>query len=177
MKVAVGSTNPLKVEGVKRAFLQYFDDVEVEGFKVESGVKDQPFNVEVVRGAMNRAFNAYRESYDFSVGVEAGLFSMKNTITGFLDFQVAVIYDGRKMSIGFGPGFEYPPMVVESVLGGYEVGKIMEKITGIRSIGKKYGAIHFLTKGKISRVDLTKIAVTMALIPWINKKLYRFLHR
>ena len=172
MRVAVGSINPTKVEGVKLAFEQYFNDVEIIPKDVDSGVPSQPFNDDVIRGAINRAINAF-ENCDYSVGIEAGLFTVNNTITGYMDFQVAVIYDGEKFTIGFGPGFEFPPSVVERALEGIEVGDMMEKITGIEKIGEKFGAIYYLTKGKISRIELTRLAVTMALIPRINKELYR----
>ncbi len=171
MKVVVGSTNPTKVEGVRLAFESYFESVEVVPKKVSSGVRPQPIGDEVIEGAINRAKNAYGDC-DFSVGVEAGLFPIKNTITGYVDFQVAVIYDGKRYSIGFGPGFEFPPFVVERALKGEEVGKVMEDFTGIEDIGKKVGAIHYLTKGKVSRVELTRMAVVMALIPWLNERLY-----
>ncbi len=171
MRVAVGSTNPTKVEGVKLAFESYFERVEVIPKKVNSGVSSQPIGDEVILGAINRARNAYGDC-DFSVGIEAGLFPFKNTITGYVDFQVAVIYDGEKYSLGFGPGFEFPPFVVENALRGMEVGRIMSNFTGIKDIGKRMGAIHYLTKGKVSRIDLTRIAVKMALIPWLNEKLY-----
>ena len=171
MKVAVGSTNPTKVEGVKRAFEEFFEDVEVVPKDVDSGVSAQPIGDEVIRGAVNRALKSYGDC-DFSVGVEAGLFPFERTITGYVDFQVAVIYNGSKYSIGFGPGFEFPPFVVERALRGEEVGKIMSEFTGIKEIGRKIGAIHYLTRGKVSRIDLTRIAVTMALIPWLNEELY-----
>ncbi len=172
MRVAVGSTNPTKVEGVKRAFEIFFKDVCVIPKSVKSGVRSQPIDDEVVEGAINRALNSYGNC-DFSVGVEAGLFRIKGAKTGYIDFQVAVIYDGKDYSIGFGPGFEFPPFVVDRALKGYEVGKIMSKITGIKDIGRRFGAIYYLTKGAVSRVDLTKIAVIMALIPWLNLDLYR----
>ena len=121
---------------------------------------------------MNRAKNAYSEEFDFSVGVEAGLFEFPHTLTGYIDFQVACIYDGEHYTIGFGPGFEYPPEVVRQVLEGKEVGKVMERLTGIESLGRKHGAIGFLTGNRVIRRDLTEIAVTMALIPWINRRLY-----
>ncbi|AGK60134.1 inosine/xanthosine triphosphatase [Archaeoglobus sulfaticallidus PM70-1] len=172
MRVVVGSRNPLKVEGVKQAFELYFDDVTVESRSVDSGVESQPFNNRTIEGAINRALNSYSEEFDFAVGVEAGLFSFKNTITGFIDFQVSAVYDGSRVSIGFGPGFEYPPFVVEEVLKGREVGDVMDELTGIKNLGEKTGAIYFLTKGKISRVDLTRISVINALIPWINREYY-----
>ena len=171
MRVAVGSTNPTKVEGVKQAFQTFFKDVVVIAKDVRSGVCSQPINEEVIEGAINRALNAYGEC-DFSVGVEAGLFKVDKTITGYIDFQVAVIYDGDKYSIGFGPGFEFPPFVVKRALKGEEVGKVMSEFTGVKDIGRKIGAIHYLTKGVVSRIDLTRIAVTMALIPWLNEELY-----
>lgn len=171
MKIIVGSLNPTKIEGVKRAFNQFFDDVVVEAVKVDSGVSNQPFNDDVVKGAINRAVNSFGDC-DFSVGVEAGLFSLKKTLTGYLDFQVAAIYNGSKLSIGFGPGFEYPPVVVEEVLKGKEVGEVMDEITGIDDLGEKTGAIYVLTRGVISRDELTRLAVTMALIPWINREMY-----
>jgi inosine/xanthosine triphosphatase len=172
VRVVVGSTNPTKIEGVKKAFLQYFGSVEVAGKEVDSNVSSQPFDDEVIRGAINRAKAAYSSEYDFSVGIEAGLFRMKSTITGFIDFQVAAIFDGEKISIGFGPGFEYPPQVVQSVLKGKEVGDVMDEITGIKDLGEKFGAIYVLTNGIISRSELSRIAVTMALIPFLNSHDY-----
>ncbi len=171
LRVAVGSKNPTKVEGVKRAFEQFFGEVEIIPKSVDSGVPPQPFDYDVVRGAINRALRAF-DDCDFGVGVEAGLFSIENTMTGYMDFQVAVIYNGKRFTIGFGPGFEFPPCVVREALKGREVGDVMEEITGIENIGERMGAIHYLTKGVISRVELTRIAVTMALIPWINGELY-----
>jgi len=172
MKVVVGSLNPTKIEGVRKAFKQYFEDVEVEGLSISSGVSSQPFNEDTVRGAINRALNAFSEEFDYSVGIEAGLFSFELTLTGYIDFQVAAIFDGDYVSIGFGPGFEYPPYVVRRVLKGTEVGDVMDELTGIKNLGEKTGAISYLTKGIIQRSELSRIAVTMALIPRINKELY-----
>ena len=171
MKVVVGSTNPTKVEGTKRAFEQFFGEVEIIPRPTDSGVPAQPFNQDVIRGAINRAVKSFHNC-DFSVGVEAGFFSFENTLTGYIDFQVAVVYNGDKFTIGFGPGFEFPPTVVMEALKGREVGNAMSELTGIENIGKKFGAVYYLTKGVISRAELTRIAVTMALIPWINRKIY-----
>ncbi len=171
MKVIVGSKNPAKLEGVKLAFSQFFD-VEVEGKEVDSGVSAQPFDNDTIKGAINRAVRAYEEGYDFGVGVEAGLFRNNFTLTGYLDIQVAAVYDGDRVCIGYGPGFEYPEKVLRSVLGGSEVGKVMEALTGIDELGKKQGAIGYLTRNVVTRSELTRIAVTMALIPFLNRSLY-----
>ncbi|AIY89782.1 inosine/xanthosine triphosphatase [Geoglobus acetivorans] len=173
MKIAVGTKNPAKIEGVKRAFEKFFHDVQVVPREGISGVSDQPFGAETIEGAVNRARNAYSEDLDFSVGIEAGLFELPFTLTGYIDFQVACVFDGEHYTIGFGPGFEYPPLVVREVLNGKEVGDVMEVLTGIENLGKKQGAIGFLTKNAITRSMLSEIAVTMALIPWLNREMYR----
>ncbi len=172
MRIVAGTKNPAKLEGVKRAFKKFFGEVEVVGKSVNPEVPPQPFNSETILGAINRAKKSYSEEFDFSVGVEAGLFKVENSLTGYVDFQVACVYDGERFTIGFGPGFEYPKKVVEEVLGGREVGEVMDEITGIENLGEKIGAIGFLTKEKVKRSDLTEIAVTMALIPWLNSELY-----
>ncbi len=173
MKIAAGTGNPAKIEGAKRAFEKFFHDVEIVPREVVSCVSDQPFGAEIIEGAVNRAKNAYSEEFDFSVGIEAGLFELPFTLTGYIDFQVACVYDGERYTIGFGPGFEYPPRVVREVLSGKEVGDVMEILTGIKSLGKKQGAIGFLTKNAVTRSMLSEIAVTMALIPWLNREMYR----
>ncbi len=173
IKVSVGSKNPAKICGVKSAFSKFFDDVSVEGVDVNSGVSNQPFDNETIRGAINRAIKAYKSgNYDFGVGVEAGLFRCYFAYTGYIDIQVAAVYNGDRVCIGFGPGFEYPEKVLRAVLGGSEVGKVMEHFTGIKDLGKKQGAIGYLTKNKIDRAKLTEIAVTMALIPFLNYEFY-----
>lgn len=171
MKVVVGSKNPTKVEGTRLAFQHFFGDVEVAGVEVPTQFR-QPFNEQVISGAIERALKSYSTEFDFSVGIEAGLLAVNHTLTGYMDFQVAVIYNGEKFTIGFGPGFEYPKEVVDRAKNGVEVGKTMEKISGIKDLGKKFGAVHYLSKGAISRTELSRIAVTMALIPWLNRDLY-----
>jgi len=173
VRVVVGSKNPAKLEGVERAFRRFFESVEVSGANTDSGVGKQPFGTETIFGAINRAKGAYSRDYDFSVGVEAGLFPMPETLTGYVDFQVACVYDGKLYTLGFGPGFEYPPDVVCQVRRGSEVGKVMERLSRIENLGEKHGSIGYLTRNSLKRRDLTEIAVTMALVPWINRALYK----
>ncbi|MCS7121287.1 MAG: inosine/xanthosine triphosphatase [Archaeoglobaceae archaeon] len=170
MKVAVGSKNPTKIEGVRKAFEEFFGKVDIHPFEVKTSIPLQPFNEQTILGAIERAKKCYKKDFNFSVGIEAGLFKVPYTSTGYMDFQVAAVYNGEKLSIGFGPGFEYPRKVVEEVLKGREVGKVMEEMTGIKNLGKKFGAIYYLSKGVVSRIELSRIAVIMALLPFISNK-------
>jgi len=85
MHVAVGSTNPVKVDAVRTAFGTAFeqnlgDALNVCGFDVPSGVADQPWGDDATRaGALNRAVSAaaafsaaHGRGPDFAVGLEGG---------------------------------------------------------------------------------------------------------
>ncbi|ADP76827.1 cytidyltransferase-related domain protein [Methanothermus fervidus DSM 2088] len=175
VKVVVGSKNPVKIQATKNIFKKIFKDREVvvDSKDVNSGVSPQPIGIEeTITGAINRAKNAYSQEYNFSVGIEAGLVEVPKTITGFMDIQWCAIYNGEKVTLGASAGFEYPPFVIKKVMEGKEVGEIMEKFTGIKNLGEKEGAISYLSKGLLDRVENTEQCVLTAMIPWINRDYY-----
>lgn len=171
MKVAVGSVNPVKAAAVQNVFGRIYENVTVEPRKVATGVPAQPFGSETIKGAMNRAKHAYKSGdYDYGVGIEAGLSDVEGYI---MDIQFCAIYDREGFTIGCGSGFEYPPAVLSEVLAGREVGDVMSEVSGIDDLGKKMGAIGYLSHGMLDRTQLTEQSVMMALIPRMNPKLYK----
>src|SRR5438552_1514894 len=84
----------------------------------------------------------------------------------------AVVGRAGHVTVGHGPGFTYPPRILESVKAGRTVGKAMARLTGIRGIGSKEGAIGYLTERRFDRDDLTESAVLMAMVPRIRRELY-----
>lgn len=40
MKIIMASKNPGKIEGTKKAFANYFDNIEIQGISVSSNVSD-----------------------------------------------------------------------------------------------------------------------------------------
>ncbi|MEM2365023.1 MAG: inosine/xanthosine triphosphatase [Candidatus Bathyarchaeia archaeon] len=177
MRVAVGSTNPVKIRATEKAFSRAFPGLEVIAFgiEVESGVPPQPLGEETIRGAMNRAAKALEKSgADFGVGIEAGLFPFPNTLTGYLELQWCAVRDrAGRASLGCGPGFEQPPAIIEEVIrGGRDVEEAIHIVFGIKGIGRREGAIGLLSKGLMDREELTESAVLMALIPILNEGLY-----
>jgi inosine/xanthosine triphosphatase len=172
MKIAVGSTNPVKIRAVENVFKRAYGEVAVEGVAAASGVPSQPFGEETVTGAINRAKSAYApEKFDLGVGIEAGLFKLSEAeIT--IDIQYCAIYDGSWLTLGCGSGFEYPSVVLGEVLSGKEVGDVMSRMAGVEGLGEKQGAIGYLSKGMLDRTQLTEQSVFMALIPRMNPSLY-----
>ncbi|MCJ7606590.1 MAG: inosine/xanthosine triphosphatase [Thermoplasmata archaeon] len=173
LRVAVGSSNPVKIGAVKSIFTQIYGYVVVEAVEPDLGLESQPREHITVEGAMKRArFAMERAHCDFGVGVEAGLFFNEH-LGRYLDVQYCAVVDANGyMTVGHGPGFQYPPAVVDAVTRGEAVGDVMARITGIEGIGRKSGSIGYLTDGMMDRTSLTEVAVLMSLVPRIRVELY-----
>ncbi len=167
MIVVVGSTNPVKVEATENAFSRAFnEDVEVRSVKVDSGVRSQPVDEEVMIGAMNRAKMAMKlVEADFSVGIEGGLFRLfgRYFCAGF----VVVMDRSGRVGTGTSGWFECPEPFIPKMLAGEELGEIMAEISGDHEIKRKIGAIGFFTRGAVSRSRLYEHGVLMALAKFI----------
>ncbi len=159
------------MKAVDRVLSRLFSKVEVRGKPVKSGVPAQPRGHQAIEGAVSRARQAIGNG-DFGVGIEAGLVNQGEGRPP-LDVQYCAITDGTgRITVGSGPGFEHPPSVLRMVGGGATVGEAMESLTGIKDIGRKEGAIGFLTEGMMDREGLTEAAVLMAMVPRIRRTLY-----
>jgi inosine/xanthosine triphosphatase/pantetheine-phosphate adenylyltransferase len=171
LQVFVGSDNPVKVASVRAVLRSLSFAARIRGLRVSSEVPDQPFDHDALRGAMNRARAALGEG-DFGIGIEAGLI-WSSDLSDYFDVQYCAVFDrAGRMTVGHGPGFAYPPKVVERVKAGETVAEAMARLTGIRDIGSKQGAIGFLTEGTLDRRRLTESAVLMAMVPRIRRDLY-----
>jgi inosine/xanthosine triphosphatase len=184
LRVYIGSKNKVKIAAAKNVFRKFFPKAEIilKGFEVESGVDDQPFNNDTIKGAINRAKAVSNiihdkkyclEKPDFAVGIEAGLIWNSKLKTHF-DVQYCAIIDKMgKVTLGHGSGFQYPESVITEVKNGRSIGEVMIDLTGISNIGSKKGAIGYLTKNMLDRTTLTEQAIIMALVPRIRKKFFK----
>ncbi len=165
MIVAVGSTNPVKIEAVRRAF-SLFWEVDVRGVDVESGVSKEPFGPNAMEGAKNRARNALRAlNADFGVGIEGGIFHLfgRYYCAGFVWIERK---DGAH-STGMSGWFECPKAFLPEMLRGRELGDLMARLSGNENIKREEGAIGFFTRGAVKRVDLYTHGTLMALARFI----------
>lgn len=169
----VASKNPVKLKATQNILGKIYSKIDVKAKHVDSGVPDQPIGLDItIQGAINRAKNASSEEFDLSVGIESGLLEVPHSITGYLDLQWCAIYDGEKTTLGVSAGFEYPPLVIEKVLEGMEVGDVMDEVTGVDKLGQKTGAVSHLSKGLLDRTGNTEQCVLMAMIPRMNEEFY-----
>jgi len=171
LRIGVGTDNPVKVRAVGRVMAALSFPARVRGVRVRTDVPEQPFGDEALQGALNRAKAAIGRG-DFGVGIEAGLV-WSPLLSDYFDVQyVAIVDRAGHVTVGHGPGFTYPPRVLENVKAGRTVGEAMERLTGVRGIGSKEGAIGHLTERRVDRDALTESAVLMAMVPRIRRELY-----
>ncbi len=170
--VCIGSENQVKINAVRNVFTKLFGRVQVKSMIVESKVPEQPMEKEVIEGATERAKAALTEGSDFGIGIEAGLF-WNDSVKKYFDVQYCAIIDkGKRITLGHGSGFSYPPGILELVKQGKTVGQAIEVKYDIKDVGKKKGAIGYLSKDFLDRTGLTEQAVLMAMIPRIRRELY-----
>ncbi|HBV74814.1 MULTISPECIES: inosine/xanthosine triphosphatase [Vibrio] len=171
IKVIVSSLNPAKIKAVESAFEAAFPDADFtfDGVSVSSEVPDQPMNDhETKLGALNRVKNAKLaiNNGDFYVGLEAG-------IEGNFTYAWMIIEDNcHNDSIKRGESrsacLMLPPVVLEKVRQGKELGHVMDEVFATDNIKQKGGAIGLLTHNQLTRSSVYHQALVLALIPFIN---------
>ena len=174
MKVLIATRNQGKIEGARRAFERYFEDVVIEGVSVSSGVGDQPVNEEICIGAKNRIKNLkqYCREHgmiaDLYVAIESGIHDF---FGDWVISNIAIIEDNENfVSIGSSASFPVPQQYVQKIIDtdfNEVMNAVFEKDDNRRNNG---GGIQLLTHNEISRIDLTEQAFIMALTRYINAK-------
>lgn len=175
MKILIGSKNPVKINGAKRAFERYYKDCEVIGVAVSSEVPEQPFNDDILLGARNRVKNLKQYALennieaDFFVSIEAGI---TDKFGFWLNINFAVVADNKGYeSIGTSEGFPIPKKHIEEIKKA-DLGAVMDKISNIENVKQKFGGVYVLTR-EITREDLTAHAFIMALTQFVNGEVWK----
>lgn len=177
MKVLIATKNGAKIEGAKRALESFFDNIEIAGIPTDSEVGEQPVNEEIYIGAKNRVKNL--KDYCKKNNIEANLYlSIESGITNLLGrwmiTNIAVIEDNDKFeTYGTSPSFPVPDKYVNDIIN-TDLSEVMNHVFGKDDERHtKGGAIQLLTNNKLSRIDLTKLAFTMALTKYVNGDTWR----
>jgi pantetheine-phosphate adenylyltransferase len=166
--LAVGSANPTKLKGVERVAKKIFKNFKIRGVEVSTKVSGQPFDDDTITGAVKRAKLAkLKLKADYGVGLESGLFRSERK---YFDCQVCAVYDGERATLGYSMAFEIPAEVAEEIKkSGKTMSEVFAKLSGISEIGKKRGAIGYLSRNLAERSDMTEQAFLCAMIPRMEK--------
>lgn len=172
--VAVGSTNPAKVEPVAEVLRELFGECRVRPVDVDSGVPAQPLSFEETReGAERRARGALEAVAEavWGVGVEGGV-HIDEQGRGWLVTVAAVVDRRGAVSIGEGLRLMLPDLMVRAVNAGRELAEVVDSYFGVSGSKVDPGAVGHLTKGLITRRQLVAHALTAALVPRLFPELY-----
>lgn len=184
-RVRVGTTNPPKLEAVRRAILEYAPHAVVEGAAVESGVSEQPVGFpEIQRGARNRARAAFESgACELAVGIEDGLVSLPGLEGAALNIGCTIVTDGEREGFGTSSGFGYPLGCLEPALANRTpIGDLFDDFWRSRRSESpseaelpsalSSGNIGKLSLGVLPRSEYQRHAVLCALIPFLHPELY-----
>ncbi len=168
-KIAVASANPAKINAVKHCFTEVFPDIhcEVQGYAVPSGVAAQPMSsAETLLGAQNRiqALKQIQQA-DFYVSIEAGL-------DAEFTFAWMLIEHQGKQGMARSASLMLPPSALAQLQQGAELGDVMDLMFGTDNIKQAGGAIALLTGNRLSRSSVYQQALILALIPFLQPKLF-----
>jgi inosine/xanthosine triphosphatase len=168
MKIAIGSTNPVKIAAVRAVLDDLYPTAEFVPAAVPSGVSDQPWGDEETRaGALNRAENALTATgADLGVGLEGGLV---RTTVGVMTCAWCAVTDSRGR-VGYGGGVKLllPPPVVRHLEKNGELGPAMDALVQEQNTKQGRGAVGILTNGLSSRQAAYAQLVAMAMAPFVT---------
>lgn len=175
MKIAVGSTNPVKVNATKKAFQKVWPKKkwEVVGLDINSKVSSQPMSdTESITGATNRAKGVLEQAKaDFGVGIEGGLTKINGE---WFDTAWMVIIDKKgKKGIGASISMPTPPTFMKKVHKGMEIGHIDDEVFKKKNSKHQQGHYGLMTKGLITREDGYIHGVISALTMFMHPSLFK----
>ncbi len=173
MIIAVGSTNPTKINPVKEIFSHHFKNIKVVGVKVPSGVEEQPKDIDhIFEGALNRAKASVKKvkGADYGVGVEGGIHKYAH---GWSEQSIVVIVDKKgNVGIGSSGGLVLPDLVTKKIQSGKTLEEAVDEIFNTKKIGEGIGMFGIFTKGVVTRSSGVAHGVAFALARFLHKNLY-----
>jgi inosine/xanthosine triphosphatase len=174
MKIAVGSTNPVKINAVKLAFKKVFKNqkIIVKGIEVSSGITNQPMSdKESLKGAHNRAKKSLNEmNFDFGVGIEGGLQKIGNN---WFDCGWVIVID-RKLTEGIGTSIrmQISSKMIKMVKTGLELGEVDDLLFKTNNSKQQQGHFGLMTNNLVSREKCYTDAVLSALSRFIHPEIF-----
>jgi inosine/xanthosine triphosphatase len=173
MIVAVGSTNPTKIQPVLDVFSHHFKKVIVKGVSVKSGVSDQPMDIdEMYKGALNRAQNALKavKGAAYGVGIEGGLH--KHSFGWFEHSIVVIVNKKGQIGVGASGGLVLPEIIMSSIHKGKNLEEAMDAHFKTEKIGEGIGMFGIFTKGVVTRSEGVRHGVAFALGRFLHEDVY-----
>ncbi len=186
VRVVVGSSNPVKINssvcGISSALNCCLEGIVCDGIDVDSEVSNQPMgDEETKRGAICRAKNSFKEyqvrnfgnSPNFAVGLEGGVrIEGEGETAVMFCFAWAAVFNGTQIGVAKTAEFGLPRRIHDLVVQGMELGTADDTVFSSTLAKRKNGTVGHLTRDAIDRTLYYKMAVTLAMIPFLWPEMY-----
>ena len=171
MHIAAGTTNPAKLEAIRRAAQDLLGDVLLEPLEVNAGVPDQPWGDEqTARGALARAQRALETcpAATYGIGVESGLADGPGGRIYVISWAAAVDQSG---AVGYGASerFAVPARFEIDLRTGAELGPLLDRLIGQPGLARREGVVSVITERRRNRSDILTIAVLHSLLSLVKR--------
>jgi inosine/xanthosine triphosphatase len=168
----IGSTNPAKVEAVRRVLGQLAPGCALEAIDVPSGVGAMPLGEAAVQaGALARARAALeRTGADIAFGLEGG--AIVDGDRAWLTAHVVALTRDAQLGEAAWGRMLLPRVAAERMRAGEELGDIIDDLFARKDSKRQTGAVGLLTEGAVSRTDAFADLVAMACAPLLHRDIY-----
>jgi inosine/xanthosine triphosphatase len=186
LRIVVGSTRPAKVESTRAAIEaiasvdRRFRHATLEAMDLTDVAPSMPMTDEAIlegarlraRTLMGRVTRADPAQDVFAVGVEGGLDPLAGDPGGYVLRTWAAVTDGTRWGVGDGGAILIPAAITQAVLGGRELGDVIDEVAGTAVRGTR-GAWGVLSLDLIDRQASFRAAILSAFAPFYNPRLYQ----
>ncbi len=171
-RVAVGSTNPVKIAAAAAVLGRVAPQATVVGVAVESGVPAQPWgDAETITGARTRALRTLDDpAVELGIGFEGGVVELGDAVRTCA-WAVVRARDGRE-GVGGSLVVPLPNRVAARLRAGEELGYAMDAEARVTGTKVGLGAVGILTAGLVDRQRAYESLVTYALAPFLAPDFY-----
>lgn len=183
MTIAVGSTNPVKINAVRLAVTERYPQAQVQGFSTSSGVAEQPWgDEETQQGSINRATKALNqllsknqvrqsEAQVLGLGLEGGVLEWRNEVWSTV--WAAVVDDSGGTWTANGARIKVPRVLADKLRTGGEMGPAMAELVGIDNLKHKQGMMGVVTAEFVDRTEEYAGIAKTALGLWYGRNWYK----
>ena len=172
MKIAVGSTNPVKIGAARSVIERVWPEATIAGIDVPAGVRAMPMSdLECQTGARNRARGALElAEADLGIGIEGGVHEQGGRL--WLTAWTVVVNGQGVEGVGGSGRIPLPENIAARVLSGEELGFVMDDVLNDSNVKQKGGAVGAFTAGLVLRQEALALGVAYAMAPFVAPQLY-----
>jgi inosine/xanthosine triphosphatase len=172
MRIAIGSTNPVKCNATRAVLTPLYPDANFTCVDVPSGIANQPWgDVETRTGAVNRAQAALvHTGADLGVGLEGGV---QESEFGLMTCAWGALVDTEgRIGVGGNACVLLPEIVADYLRGGGELGPAIDRLAHQHNTRQSTGAIGILTNDLETRQSAFETILRLALAPFQHPAWY-----